>query len=450
MNIMLFLITLFGVQALCLLIGWQSSKGMKTGDDYFLADRKVRFFPLMMTFVATQIGGGLVLGASEEAYKFGWSVLFYPLGASIGFILLGLGMGRKLAEMQVSTVAELLEIIYDSKVLRKLASLLSIFSLFMILAAQFIASHKFMVTLGITTKWYFIAFWAIVILYTAFGGLKAVIATDIFQAAFFIVIFLICLGYVYWSYPTLSLPPQTEFSFDYSKLIGWFCMPLFFMFIEQDMGQRCLATKSPKIVTKATFWAAICTMSICTIPILFGIFAKSLALVIPSGSSVLMTFMIQKTNPLLSAFMGTAVLVAIISTADALINAIGSNIANDFGKTLKLRSSQLIGAVIGIIGIFFSFYFDNIVDLLIQSYELSISALFIPISAALFKTKGNKLSASLSIAFGTFSFFLFRIYPIDFPRELASLFLSLLGYLLGEILTIKVPLQALLKHDRSP
>ena len=433
MDISLFLFVLFGLQALCFLVSWNSSKGMKTSDDYFLAARKVRFFPLMMTFVATQVGGGLVLGAAEEAYKFGWSVLFYPLGASIGLVLLGLGMGRKLAEMQVSTIAELLEIIYRSKLLRKLASILSILSLFMILAAQFIASHKFMVTMGIRNEIYFIAFWAIVIIYTAFGGLKAVIATDLIQASFFIAVFLGCLGYVFWTHPIIPVISGEPFNFEYSKLIGWLCMPLFFMIIEQDMGQRCLATKSPKIVTKATIYAALLTMFICTIPVLFGILAKSFGLIIAPGSSVLMSFMMQATNPILTALMGAAVLVAIISTADSLINAIGSNIAHDFGKLLKLKSSQFIGAAIGVTGIFFSYYFDNVVDLLIQSYELSISCLFIPICAAIFKTKGNPLSAYLSIGLGAAGFIFFRFYPPEFSRELLTLGISFGGYLISEL-----------------
>ncbi len=439
MNVFLFLFVLFGLQALSFFVGWKSSKGMRTSDDYFLANRKVRFFPLMMTFIATQVGGGLVLGAAEEAYKFGWSVLFYPLGASIGLILLGLGMGRKLAEMQVSTIAELLEVIYKSKILRKVASILSILSLFMILAAQFIASHKFMVTMGVTNELYFIAFWAIVILYTAFGGLKAVIATDLIQATFFIAVFLISLGYVVWTNPTLPVIPAQSFDFEYSKLIGWLSMPLFFMIIEQDMGQRCLSTKSPKIVTKATIWAALLTMLICTIPILFGILANSIGLTVAPGSSVLMNFMMVATNPILTALMGSAVIVAIISTADSLINAIGSNIAHDFGKTLKLRTSQFIGAAIGIAGIFFSYYFDNVVNLLIQSYELSISCLFIPIAAALFKTKGNPLSAYLSISLGAIGFIFFRFYPPEFSRELLTLGISLIGYLLGEKISLIFP-----------
>ena len=222
-----------------------------------------------------------------------------------------------------------------------------------------------------------------------------------------------------------------------AKLVGWLFMPLLFMLIEQDMGQRCLGAKNQKTVTLATIGAAIATLFICSIPVLFGILAKCLNIEIPAGSSVFMSFMLNYTNPYLTALMATAIIVAIISTADSLINAIGSNLSSDFGGTLKLKTSQISAALIGLSGIFFSYYFDNIVDLLIQSYELSISALFISIFACLFKKRGHKLSAGLSISFGFISFFLFRLVEITSQIELTSVALSLLGYLIGEWMVYK-------------
>jgi SSS family solute:Na+ symporter len=437
MNTYLFLLLLFGLQIACFFLGIKKSKGQKGSSDYFLAGRSVGFFPLMMTFIATQVGGGLVLGACEEAYKYGFIVLLYPLGATLGLILLGLGMGRKLHQMRVSTIAELFEIVYESKFLRKFASMLSVLSLYMILAAQFIASHKFMKAIGVENELYFILFWTIVIVYTAFGGLKAVIATDLLQAGFFILSFLFCLGFVCYEHPSFPVFNFEPTSFDSSKLVGWLFMPLLFMLIEQDMGQRCLGAKNQKTVTLATIGAAVATLFICSIPVLFGVLAKCLNIEIQSGSSVFMSFMVNYTNPALTALMATAILVAIISTADSLINAIGSNLGSDFGGTLKLKTSQVLAALIGISGIFFSYYFDNIVDLLIQSYELSISALFVSIFACLFKKRGHKISAGLSISFGFVSFFLFRFLEITNQKELTSVALSFLGYLIGEWMVYK-------------
>lgn len=107
MNISVFISLLFGLQLFYWFVGRRASKNLKDKEDYFLAGKNVRLFPLMMTFLATQVGGGVILGAADEAYRFGWLVLLYPLGTVLGLILLGSGIGRKLAGFQVSTVAQL-------------------------------------------------------------------------------------------------------------------------------------------------------------------------------------------------------------------------------------------------------------------------------------------------------------------------------------------------------
>ena len=93
MNFTIFLLVLFAMQIVCLFVGSRLSKAIKNQDDYFLAGKGVSFFPLLMTFVATQIGGGTVLGSAEEAYQYGWYVVLYPLGCCLGFVLLASGLG---------------------------------------------------------------------------------------------------------------------------------------------------------------------------------------------------------------------------------------------------------------------------------------------------------------------------------------------------------------------
>lgn len=440
MNISIFVFMLFCLQFFYWLVGRKASKNVKGKEDYFLAGKSVRFFPLMMTFLATQVGGGVILGAADEAYQFGWPVLLYPLGAALGLILLGSGVGRKLAGFQVSTVAQIFEVAYGSVHLRKIASSLSIISLFMILVAQIIASNKFLVSLGFNNIPLFILFWSIVIIYTAQGGLRAVISTDIVQAAFFSCIFLLCFGFVLFFEPAIShiqIPHLENFANVSSKLPGWLLMPLLFMVIEQDMGQRCFAGASPGVVSKASFVAGVCTMVICVVPVFFGSLANVTGLEVPQGSSVLMTIIAKTTNPWITALVGCAVLAAIISTATSLINAISSNVSSDFQLFIlqnidAMRVVKAITCAISFGAIFFAFYFDNIVDLLIQSYELSVSCLFISIMMAIFKRKGNLISASTSIILGAAGFILFRIYPTDFPSEILSLLLSMLGYGIGE------------------
>lgn len=180
-------------------------------------------------------------------------------------------------------------------------------------------------------------------------------------------------------------------------------------------------------------------MIVCIVPVFFGTLANVTGLEVPPGSSVLMTMIARATNPWITALVGCAVLAAIISTVTSLINAISSNLSGDFQLSwLKnidsMRMVKGITCFISIGAIFFTFYFDNIVDLLIQSYELSVSCLFIPVMMALYRKQGGFLAALLAIIMGTVGFFLFRIYPIDFPKEIASIMLSMIGFCSGEII----------------
>lgn len=443
MNITIFISLLFTLQFLYWFVGRRASRNLNNRDDYFLAGKSVKLFPLMMTFLATQVGGGVVLGAAEEAYQFGWPVLLYPLGGALGLILLGSGIGKRLAEFRVSTVAEIFEVVYQSPLLRKIASILSIVSLFMILVAQIIASSKFLASLGFNNKPAFIAFWAIVIIYTAQGGLKAVISTDMAQAAFFSIVFFLCFGLVLYNNPnfvSMQISQHQNLAEVSTKLTGWLLMPLLFIFIEQDMGQRCFAGGSPRIVSLASLLSGIAMIFVCIVPVFFGCLAKEMGLEVMQGSSVLMAVVEKTTNPGITALIGCAILAAIISTATSLINAIGSNLASDFNLSIfqqinRIQFWKVMTCIISIMSIFFAFFFDNVVDVLIQSYELAVSSLFVPLFFGIFKKKNHFLSALLAILFGMLGFFLFRFYPIPFPKEIGSILLSIMGYTVGNIIS---------------
>jgi SSS family solute:Na+ symporter len=387
----------------------------------------------MMTFLATQVGGGLVLGSAEEAYSWGWWVLLYPLGQIFGLIGLGVGIGKRLAGYRVSTVAQIFEVFYGSPVLKRMASALSILSLFMILVAQVLASKKFMLSLGVDDPWIFYLFWGLLITYTAIGGIKAVVATDMIQAGFFIVILLVAFGYAFMNSPTVVAPPV---DFPGAKLSGWFFMPLLYSFLEQDMGQRCFAARSNRILSKATIWAAVLTLLVAFVPVYFGILGNGMEIDRSSGKSTLMSVMSLATSPVMASLVGCAVLAAILSTADSLINAIGSNLSQDFFRRSSLGITRILSIAIGGGAILLSSSFSNVVDLLIQSYEFSLAALIVPLMAALFqKRKGNFSSAISAALFGAGGFFLFKFVDCPIPCEIAEIALSAIGYGLSEAVT---------------
>lgn len=437
MSIYFFLTLLCILQTIYWYVGKRAAQKVKEQKEYFLAKREVRTLPLMMTFIGAQVGGGLVLGASDAAYQYGWWVLLYPLGACLGLLALGLGIGKRLASFNTPTIAQILEEVYQSPGLKRLASLLSIISLFMILTAQFIASYTFLKAIGIGSFWVLIAFWGLIVSYTVRGGLRAVISTDMAQATLFSCVFFSSFAYLYFQnhLPSFTLSLAT-YDLSSTKLIGWLLMPFLYMLVEQDMGQRCFAADSPKTVSRAAIGAMMATLLICIVPITFGVMARAKGLIIPEGASTLMTAVSYATNPWISACVGCAVLAAVVATSTSLINAISSNLALDFSffhKQNNLRTAKMITFSIASGALVFALFCHDIVGTLIQSYELFVSGLFVPIFIALFKRKGNFISAFLSIAFGISSFVLFKWVDCPIPAGIANPLISLLGFSLGEM-----------------
>ncbi len=428
------LIPFIVVLAISLIVGLIFSKTAKKSTNYFLGDRSLGWFLLMMTFVATQVGGGFILGTAEAAYEHGFFGIFYSLGQALGFLALGLGFGAKLQSLKLNTASDLFETYYGSPGLKKFAAGLSVTSLTGILIAQAVALHKFMYAVGVANEWVFVASWLVVILYTTQGGFLAVVWTDLLQATLMIGILIASFSYALSSPSSPPLSAALEWTDFSPSLLSLLVMPFLFMFIEQDMVQRCFAGKNQKSVTKGALAASLVLFCLAIIPVYFGLVSRNA----PESSlhtSKFMEAISLSTNSVVFSSAACAVLLAIVSTASSLLSAISSNIANDFYGLSKPRT---VTFVTGLIALAASYLSSNIFAWMIASYELAVSCLFIPLVYSVFfkeRCQGLLLAAKLSCIFGCIGFIEEKI----FPHEVIGLFIPLLmsgsGFIAGMLLT---------------
>lgn len=446
MNVPLFLTVFSALTVFYFFIGLHASKNIETNTDFFLASRDLGLFPVMFTLIATQLGGGMLLGTAQEAYNIGIFGVLYTLGMSLGFLALGLGFAAKLRSLNVATTAELFETKYHSNTLKKVASLLSIATMCGILIAQVIASRALLSGLNINNEYIFLAFWAFVIIYTMVGGLKAVVITDVAQVWVIILVFGGIFVYSLLNEPasffTLSALNSLQKNFSVgnltaSSLFATIMLPALFSLIEQDLAQRFFAARTQKIATLAAIGASAFLLLFSLIPIYFGMKAQVLGIPLFPGASPLIPVIEFLTNEYVVILALCGIIAAITSTADSLLCAISSNIAQDFnfsflGIKNQLRVSQLVTLGTGIVAIIASYIMpQNIIALLIASYEISVSCLLVPLLFAYFGNHLKKNAAVGAIVCGLAGFIIFRIYPIVLFKEVASILLSLAGYYLG-------------------
>jgi SSS family solute:Na+ symporter len=448
MNIVLFLSIFSALAIIYFFIGLYASKNIHNNSDYFLASRDLGLWPVTFTLIATQLGGGMLLGTAERAYAIGYWGILYTLGMSVGFLLLGLGFAAKLRSLNVATTAELFETKYHSVTLKKIASLLSITTMCGILVAQVIASKTLLAGLEVHNEYIFLAFWLFVIIYTMMGGLKAVVFTDVAQVWVIILVFTGIFIYSLLSEPssffTISsfLDNQNKFLLDgsaitTSSLLATIMLPALFSLIEQDLAQRFFAARTQKIAALSAILSSVFLLIFSFIPIYFGMKAQSMGLVVAPGASPLIPVLDALTSQLVLVLAVCAIIAAITSTADSLLCAVSSNVAQDFdlsftGIKNPLKISQIVTLITGIAALCASYFVSqSIIDVIVSSYEISISCLLVPLLYSYFGDNLKKSAAIGGICAGLLGFVVFRFYPIMIPKEIAAIGLSWIGYQIG-------------------
>ncbi len=436
---------LFGLATLYLSIGIWASQKVKTLKSYFLADRNLGVFTLTLTLVATQLGSGMLLGTSQKAYQIGFYGIFYTVGMSIGFIILGCGLASKMRSLNIATTAEIFETHYGSVTLKHFASILSIITLWGILIAQITASKMLFLSLGLDDPYVLGCFWLFLIFYTMLGGLGSVVIIDAIQVILIITVFtFLCFKSLPMSAKKMSDPKLLTKIQNYyfskkiqlTDLLPTLFMPTLFSLIEQDLAQRFFAAKTRLTATISAFFASAMLISFSCVPLFFGILAKIKKVSIPAGAEPLIPIIAKVASKSLFILAICGIIAAITSTADSLLSAISSNIVQDFETLLpmehqKLRVSRLICFSTGVLALIASYFITgDIIFILVNSYRVSVICLFIPTIIAYFISNLSAKAAWSSIVCGLIGFVATILY-IKNPilKDIVPLTCSLFGYL---------------------
>lgn len=417
-----------------------ASKGVKTQESYLLGDRTFSVWSITLTLIATQLGAGMIFGTAAEAYNNGFSSIAYVLGMAIGLIILGLGVGARLRSLEISTTAELFETKYASKALRKLAAIISILTMGGILAAQIVASRQLFSTLFNLNPLWLILFWLAIIGYTTFGGLKAVIATDILQVIFIVIVFT---GVLFYIIPpsefasTISINTTPKAPLFSGGFFATLIAPILFSMIEQDLAQRCFAARTKRVATISALLAAFFLLLYAFVPILLGMYAKASGITFLPGQSPLVLLFQAKLSSFGMTVIACALLAAICSTADSLLGAAGTNLIADFlpqkGR-FSLATSRLLTLIVGVVALIIAFNFDDVIAIIVKSYEISICALFVPMLFAMYLKNPSRLGAQLSVGLGLSTYALFMIMQSSISPTIGALCCSGTGFLIGTLL----------------
>ncbi|HEY56335.1 MAG TPA: sodium:solute symporter family protein, partial [Dehalococcoidia bacterium] len=164
-----------------IVIGIVSRKQARGIDDFFVAGRKGSTLLITGSLLATIVGGSATVGMAGLGFSRGLSGAWWLLVGSIGLVVLGLFLAKKVRAFGLYTLPELVARQYDSRV-GLAASVLIVVAWVGVIAAQIIASGTLLSVLGMGSPLlWMVVFTIIFITYSVLGGQQAVIRTDAVQ-----------------------------------------------------------------------------------------------------------------------------------------------------------------------------------------------------------------------------------------------------------------------------
>lgn len=153
------------------IVGIMSSKKVKTADDFSRAGGKAGTWVVCGTIMGTLIGGQSTVGTAQLAFTYGISAWWFTLGAALGCVVLAIGYVIPLRKSDSSTLLEVVSKEYGKKA-EVLGSVLCSLGMFVSIVAQILSASALLMTL-FPMKFYLSAAISclIMIIYVVFGGL---------------------------------------------------------------------------------------------------------------------------------------------------------------------------------------------------------------------------------------------------------------------------------------
>ena len=409
-----------------LAVGFYFMRRNKDVDDYYVGGRNMSSGHIGLSVVATDVGGGFSIGLGGLGFAIGvagsWMLFTGLLGAWLSAVFLIPRVFTLLRHHRLFTFPEIFLHLFDKRV-ALIAGVISAvgymgFSSAQILAGAKLATATFpaldiqqaVLIMGITA-----------VTYTVFGGLKAVIYTDVVQWILLMggLIFIgIPLGYVAiggWEGIVSTVDPSflDLWNLEWQQFVNWGVTIIPIWFIGMTLYQRIYASKDEKTAKKAWIIAGLFEWPIMAfMGVLLGLFARVAlmqGMFEPPGFSAVgdldsemgLPILLRTVLPVgLMGLMMSAYFSAIMSTADSCLMASSGNVVTDILSNILpireeylLKFSQIATFVVGALALLLATVMTNVLDLMLLSYSFMVSGLFIPLIAALFFKKKDPNAA---------------------------------------------------------
>lgn len=468
------------------IVGIMSSKKVKTADDFNRAGGRAGTWVVCGTIMGTLIGGQSTVGTAQLAFTYGISAWWFTLGAALGCVVLAIGYVVPLRKSNSTTLLEVVSKEYGKKA-EVLGSVLCSLGMFVSIVAQILSASALLMTL-FPMKFYLAAAISclIMMIYVVFGGLWSagiggivkLILLCISTLAGGIIVLSLTDGYhglmtaieeIYASlvetHGRVSLDARYNnlFARGAAKDIGSCISVILGVLATQSYAQGIWAAKTDSVARKGALISAVLTIPIGAACVLIGLYmrghyvtAEELNILTEAGHKLPDNIGVMATTaqafPLfithcMPEFLGGIVLGTLLITiiiggsgltlgsSTILVRDVFMKInpsLSESSKNLKVSRLTIIGILLMSVFVAATFSGSFINDLGFLSMGLRATAVFIPLTLALFLPKRfNYKWILISIIAGTTALVVTRFLnlPVDgiFVGLAISLFCCIIG-----------------------
>ncbi|KAF8818589.1 sodium:solute symporter family protein [Rickettsia endosymbiont of Cardiosporidium cionae] len=427
---------------------------VKSFKEFALGSRVFSTPVLVATIVATYLSGSGFFIELSCIYEYGIAYFISDIAIVISFIIFGIFFVPRMQIVLGSiSIAEAISKIYGNNV-RYLISVSSILSSIGSIAAQFsVFSKIFEYFTGIDPKISIIFSAILIIVYSAFGGIRSVIYTDVLQfIAFSITIMIIsALSFQYICSSTTALDTiKMSNKFNLLSLLDmcnasfWEMVNLSLFFGVKGLSSNTIIhriivagdlSKMRKVILYSSVVLIIFSVLIVIIPV--SIFSIEQDL---NPDNIISTIIGQYSFFLgISGILITGIVALSISTADSHINSAAVTFANDLLPSscfrYKLLAAKLFSLILGSIGVVIALYENNLLKiiLLTKGFYLVIAVPVIIITVLGFRTHKNIVLLGMGLGLSTMILFK-HVIQVTFDPSVISFFITIsfilvIGYL---------------------
>lgn len=390
--------------------------------DFFFAGRKISSLVLTASTFATIIGASSTVGLIGLAGQWGMPALWWLLSGSIGLLILRFFFLRRLFELTIFTVNDLIRHFYNPRI-EKFSAGLIVFSWTGVIAAQLVASGKLMCSLfpGFSLSLSITIITSIILIYLLAGGQRAVLITDLVQAGFiFLGIFIVC-AYLLTTTNFATIPPEqfrfpSNHSANLPAILSLLLILLPLYVFGPDIYSRFLCAGTPaqasRVLTLASVLILVIGIMICLIGVLGQAWYPH-----TDGENMIYLLIHHHFHPAIGSLIMLAFLAAFMSSADTSLMTCATIISMNLLNHFSPIRTKLILVVVAILSAFIANFYQSIIESLLLGYKIFSAGLAIPLLMPLcFRhQRFSSFSASISLMWGILIVLFQVIHPMLYP-----------------------------------